>query len=164
MIISTRKKLYIAAACALILATALAIGHGAKAQESTRVVDWQQIQLCQSLGPAAPHPIWGVDSLSGCGCGEVGWEARGRVNWQAYAQGEYVGHERMPHVPEYRLRVDDQISFLYRMTREETGLPYELQVGDQIRVESLTGDGGTTAGGGTNDNIRRGAKVADSGC
>jgi polysaccharide export outer membrane protein len=155
MMNSTRKKLCIALACALILATSIILGRGAKAEESTRVVDWQQIQLCQSLGPAAPHPIWGVDSLSGCGCGEVGWKARGRVNWQAYAQGEYVGHERVPHVPEYRLRVDDQISFLYRLTREETALPYKLQVGDQIRVESLTGDSGTTAVAVTNDNIRR---------
>src|SRR5262245_44920580 len=33
------------------------------------------IRLCQALGPAAPYPIWGVDSLSsGCSCGEVGWD------------------------------------------------------------------------------------------
>ncbi|MCA9262070.1 MAG: hypothetical protein KDA61_22790, partial [Planctomycetales bacterium] len=62
----------------------------------------------QALSPAAPHPIWGVDSAAGRGCGEVGWESRGCVNWQAFAQGEYVGHARLPHVPEYRLRVDDQ--------------------------------------------------------
>ena len=100
--------------------------------------------MAQSLGPAAPHPIWAVDSMSGfrCGCpqGEVGWEARGCVDWQSYAQGEYVGHARVQHVPEYRLRVDDQIAFVFRLTREETSKPYELQVGDQIRVESLTGD------------------------
>ncbi len=45
--------------------------------------------LAQSLGPAAPHSIWAVDSMSsfGCGCrfGEVGWEARGCIDWQAYA-------------------------------------------------------------------------------
>jgi polysaccharide export outer membrane protein len=113
----------------------------------------------QPLGPAAPHPIWGVDSMAGfngCQTGEVGWEARGCVDWQAYAQGEYVGHARLPHVPEYRLRVDDQIAFVFRLTREETSRPYELQVGDQIRVESLTGDGPTTGEDAVeNDNIRR---------
>lgn len=115
--------------------------------------------LAQSLGPAAPHPIWGVDSMSGFGCGcqgEVGWDARGCVNWQAYAQGEYVGHERSPHVPDYRIRVDDQIAFVFRLTREESSRPYELQVGDRIRVESLTGDNQTNgADASENDNIRR---------
>lgn len=127
------------------------------ASRSAPVVDWSQIDLCQALGPAAPHPIWGVDSLSGCGCGEVGWEARGQVNWQAFAQGEYVGHARLAHVPEYRIRVDDQIAFVFRLTREVTGTPYELQVGDSIRVESLTGDTGSTSSDDTDseDNIRR---------
>jgi len=109
--------------------------------------------LCQALGPAAPNPIWGVDSTAGAGLGEVTWEARGQVDWQAYAQGEYVGHARSAHVPEYRIRVDDQIAFIFRLTREVTAKPYELQVGDQIRVESLTGDAG--AGDNAQDNIRR---------
>ncbi len=38
----------------------------------------------------------------------------GWIAWQAYAQGEYVGHARLAHVPEYRLRVDDQLDMLYR--------------------------------------------------
>ncbi len=110
----------------------------------------------QTLGPAAPHPIWAVDSLSGHGQGEVGWEARGQINWQAYAQGEYVGHARMAHVREYRIRADDQIAFIFRLTREETSQPYELQVGDRIRVESLTGDSPSANGGlPENDNISR---------
>ena len=49
--------------------------------------------------------------------------ARGYVDWQSYAQGEYVGHSRLPHVPEYRIRVDDQIAFVFRLTREETSTP-----------------------------------------
>lgn len=113
----------------------------------------------QALGPAAPHPIWGVDSMQGfqCGCpqGEVGWETRGCVDFQAYAQGEYVGHARIQHVPEYRIRVDDQIAFVFRLTREESSTPYELQVGDRIRVESLTGDNAGRGQQGQTDNIRR---------
>ncbi len=58
--------------------------------------------------------------------------------WQAYAQGEYVGHERLGHVPKYRLRVDDELDLIYRVTREETSTPYRLNVGDEIRVESFT--------------------------
>ena len=60
------------------------------------------------------------------------------MNWQPYAQGEYVGHGRTVHVPEYRLRVDDVLELVYRVTREETTGPYELNIGDQIRVESFT--------------------------
>ncbi|MEM9657608.1 MAG: polysaccharide biosynthesis/export family protein [Planctomycetota bacterium] len=121
------------------------------------LIDWRQVQLCQALGPAAPFSIWGVDSLAAGGCGEPGWEARGYVNWQAYAQGEYVGHARTPHVPEYRLRVDDRIAFVFRLTRDVTKKAYELQVGDRISVESLTADsGGQVAdGGAAADNIRR---------
>ncbi len=112
--------------------------------------------VAQSLSPAAPHPIWAVDSMASGGRGEVGWDARSYIDWQSYAQGEYVGHARLPHVPAYRIRVDDQIAFVFRLTREETSSPYELQVGDRIRVESLTGDN-PNANQQTpdNDNVRR---------
>ena len=122
-----------------------------------QVVNWHEIKLCQALGPAAPHPIWGVDSAASGGCGEVGWDARGCVDWQAYAQGEYIGHARAPHVGEYRIRVDDRIAFVFRLTRKVTGKPYEFQVGDTLRVESLTGDAGSNLENSAEvqDNIRR---------
>jgi len=94
------------------------------------------ILLCQALGPAAPCPICAVD-CSACDCSQ-GWEAARMIAWQAYAQGEYVGHFRLPHVSEYRLRVDDELDLIYRLTREETATPYKLNVGDQIQVESFT--------------------------
>ena len=118
-----------------------------------------QYQGSRCCNPAAPHPIWSVDSVDGCGKGEVGWKHRKYdINWQSYAQGEYVGHARTPHVPEYRLRVDDQIAFTFRLTRQESSTPYELQVGDTIRVESLTGDTqtpNTDDAASENDNIGR---------
>lgn len=95
-----------------------------------------EVRLCQALGPAAPHPIWGVDSLAVWGC-EPTWDHAGYIDWQAFAQGEYIGHFRTPHVPEYRFRVEDQIEFRYRRTREQTSEPYRLQVGDVISVISL---------------------------
>jgi polysaccharide export outer membrane protein len=63
------------------------------------------------------------------------------LTWQAYAQGEYVVHARTAHVSEYRLRVDDQLDMVYRLTREETPDPYRLNVGDEIHVESFTDAG-----------------------
>jgi polysaccharide biosynthesis/export protein len=102
-------------------------------------------QTCQPVTPAAPFPIWGVDSASGCGCGEVGWDARGIIPWQEFAQGEYVGHARAPHVPEYRVREGDVIAVYYRRTREELSRPYELQVGDRLRIESIVAGRGGAA-------------------
>ncbi len=96
------------------------------------------VRLCQALGPAAPCNVCAVD----CSCcdwsGRGGWERARAIAWQAYAQGEYVGHARTAHVPEYRLRVDDQLDLVYRLTREETSTPYRLNVGDEVRVESFT--------------------------
>src|SRR4029077_4280167 len=102
-------------------------------------------QFCQPLTPAAPFSIWGVDSAAGRGCGEVGWDARGMIPWQEFAQGEYVGHARIPHVPEYRVREGDVIAVYYRRTREAISRPYELQVGDRVRIESLSAGHGTAA-------------------
>ena len=89
---------------------------------------------------ACQPPIQGVDCLQGTGCGEPGWKCWGPIPWQALSQGEYVGPSRSPHVPEYRLRPDDQIDFVYRHNREELSHPYQLQVGDSIKLESLIDD------------------------
>jgi polysaccharide export outer membrane protein len=89
------------------------------------------------LGPAAPYDVCAIDCSTVCRC-RRGWEAARAADWQAYAQGEYVGHERTAHVPEYRLRVDDQLDMTYRLTRDETPTPYRLNVGDEVQVESFT--------------------------
>lgn len=62
----------------------------------------------------------------------------GTSTFNIYRQGEYIGPSRATHVPEYRLRVDDRLEFVYRLTREESATPYRLNVGDVIVVESLT--------------------------
>jgi len=61
----------------------------------------------------------------------------GPIPWQAFAQGEYIGPARGQHVPVYQLRVDDEVEFVYRLTREELSRGYPLEVGDAIRVESV---------------------------
>ena len=58
--------------------------------------------------------------------------------WEVFAQGEYVGPSRLPHVSEYRLRVDDQIEFVFRVTGRPSAGPYRLNVGDTLRIESRT--------------------------
>lgn len=101
----------------------------------------RRVVLCQALGPAAPHPVNGIDCVGGnCNCrhGEALWNARKPIAWQEYGQGEYIGPARPQHTPEYRVRVDDTLEFIYRLTRNESSKPYELNVGDVIKVESLT--------------------------
>ncbi len=67
-----------------------------------------------------------------------GWEHARLRRGQSYGHGEYLAQPRLAHTPEYRLRVDDQLELMYRLTREETSRPYRLNVGDEIRVESFT--------------------------
>lgn len=88
--------------------------------------------------PASPCPRCAVD---GSVCDPRhwgGWERARMIAWEKFAQGEYVGRARLAHVQEYRLRVDDELQIVYRVTREETSKPYRLNVGDQIRVESAS--------------------------
>jgi polysaccharide export outer membrane protein len=58
--------------------------------------------------------------------------------WEVFAQGEYIGPARTQHVPEYYLRVDDQVSFVFRLNGKPMSTPYRLNVGDVIRISSLT--------------------------
>src|SRR5690349_4163830 len=102
-------RLLVASSFAVVVAASLAYG-----QTFSPVA-------CQSCGPGAAcqPPIAGVDCAFGAGCGEPHWNSWGPIPWQAFAQGEYTGPARLPHVPEYRLRVDDEIEFVYRLKREE---------------------------------------------
>ncbi len=84
-------------------------------------------------------PIVGVQCVDGCvQCGHGGWRSEQPIPWEVFAQGEYIGPARLPHLPEYRLRVDDTIEFVYRLTGKVTAQPYRLNVDDELRIESLT--------------------------
>jgi polysaccharide export outer membrane protein len=58
--------------------------------------------------------------------------------WDIFAQGEYIGPARTAHVPEYFLRVDDTIEFVFRFTGKPSSKPYRLNVGDTVRIASVT--------------------------
>lgn len=99
-----------------------------------------QIQLCQACGPFESPSRVGVDCQGSGRCQQECWSASRPIPWQSLAQGEYVGPARTAHVDRYHVRVGDQIEFIYRRKREMTSTPYRLNVGDKIRVESLTDD------------------------
>lgn len=64
----------------------------------------------------------------------------GCVPWQAFSSSQYVEPARQPFVPEYRVRVGDQILFIYHVTRFETAHPYRIGVGDVISIDSDSHD------------------------
>ena len=81
--------------------------------------------------------LFGVNQFSGRGLKrESGWANAGSVPWEAFGFGEYIGPHRAPHVGEYRLRVDDELEFVYLLTREKSMEPYQLYVGDVIQISS----------------------------
>lgn len=98
---------------------------------------WAQM-MAPNCSPHDRQVLVGVDSTDPVCEGEPHWDARRPIPWQVFAQGEYVGPARTAHVPEYRLRVGDDLDFVYRLTRQETTRPYRLEVGDKVSIESLT--------------------------
>ena len=66
------------------------------------------------------------------------WKASQPIPWEVFAQGEYVGPARSAHVGVYRLRVDDILQLVYRLSGQVSLHPYRLNVRDRIRVESLS--------------------------
>lgn len=87
--------------------------------------------------PQASRSTLGVNEFSTRKFGrESRWGNSSEVPWEAFSYGEYIGPHRTPHVPEYRLRVNDQLEFVYLRTREKSLEPYQLYVGDQIQISS----------------------------
>ncbi len=112
------------------------VGPGPLAMEWVEVVDRQG--RVKSLRRCQERCLMGV-ACDGCpSCGEAGWHNRRPIPWQTMGQGEYIGPFRDVQVPEYRMRAGDELEFVYRLTREESQQPYELNVGDEIRFECLT--------------------------
>lgn len=95
---------------------------------------------------SAQPQLW-LPTESNCRCGvacppngcrhEPTWRTRQPIPWQVFAQGEYVGPARLAHVPQYHIRVDDIIRVVYGLTGAPSTRPYELAVGDIIKIESL---------------------------
>jgi polysaccharide export outer membrane protein len=69
---------------------------------------------------------------------EPRWMNAKQRPFEQYSYGEYVGPFRTPHVPDYRIRIGDQLEFVYLLTRRRSNEPYRLFVGDTIQVTSTT--------------------------
>ena len=79
----------------------------------------------------------GVDQFNEPGHGGTpSWNNPRMIPFESYGAGEYIGPSRTPHVNAYRLRVDDQIEFVFQVTRQSFGKGYQLSAGDVIRITS----------------------------
>ena len=95
---------------------------------------------------AAVCPRCGVDEAGQCCCQNGSWQTARMIQFDQFGQGEYVGPHRLHHVPRYRLRVDDQINLVYRLTRELSPTDYRFDVGDQLLIEAELSGGNSTTG------------------
>lgn len=90
-----------------------------------------------TLHAAPTRSLQGVDQFT---LGRKGAEAKWRdstcVPWESMAYGEYIGPYRRPAMGEYRLRVNDELELVYLRTRQKSVKPYQLFVGDSIRISS----------------------------
>ena len=71
-------------------------------------------------------------------CARNNWSNGHEIPWEQFGPGEYIGPHRTPHINEYRLRVGDQIEFVFQANRAQTAQQYRLSIGDTIRVVSAT--------------------------
>lgn len=94
------------------------------------------------VAPATAHrmptkSLQGVDQFTaGRNGAEAKWRDSGCVPWESMAYGEYIGPYRRPAMGEYRLRVNDELELVYLRTRQKSVKPYQLFVGDTIRISS----------------------------
>jgi len=89
----------------------------------------------RSNEPEYTKLMCGVDEHAAVGHGiEPTWNDSRMIPWENYSYGEYIGPARTPHVPTYRLRVDDQIEFVFQISRDNFGQGYRLSPGDVVRV------------------------------
>lgn len=102
------------------------------------------VQLCQALAPgetvATPAPTAAAEAPCGvCVDGSCPPAGLGLpYQFQQYQQGEFVARSRTQYVPNYRLRPDDELEFVFRITRDIQPDPYQINVGDEVRIESFT--------------------------
>ena len=92
----------------------------------------RQSQLLPAGAPCieqSPGPVKSILGVNECVASNLGREATFQdsqmVPWEMFAWGEYVGPERTPHVPEYRLRVG-QYRALFEIENENEIIVYRV--------------------------------------
>lgn len=90
-----------------------------------------------TAGACQPCTV-GIDCADNCAEHRQDWRDLHRYNFQPLAHGEYLGPIRLPATTDYRVRVGDQMRFVFILSRQGLADSYTLQVGDELQIESLT--------------------------
>ncbi|MCY3009545.1 MAG: polysaccharide biosynthesis/export family protein [Planctomycetota bacterium] len=72
--------------------------------------------------------------------GEKRWNDSASIDFQPLWHGEFIGPVRLPALLEYRIRVNDEITFTYIPNRDRVNEEYRLMVGDTIAISSVSDD------------------------
>lgn len=70
--------------------------------------------------------------------GEKRWRDARPIDFQPLWHGEYIGPVRLPSLLEYRVRINDEVTFTYIPNRQKTTEEYKLMVGDEISLDSIS--------------------------
>ena len=82
----------------------------------------------------------GIDCADNCGGARQSWKDLHQYPFQPLAHGEFMGPIRLPSTMDYRLRVGDQLSFVFIDSPSQLAGTYRLMVGDEVAIESATDD------------------------
>jgi polysaccharide biosynthesis/export protein len=79
-----------------------------------------------------------IDCADNCGGGIQSWKNLHPYPFGPLAHGEYLGPIRLPATLDYRLRVGDQLGFIFIDSPTQLFDTYRLMVGDELTIESNT--------------------------
>lgn len=92
----------------------------------------------QTTGGLCQPCTVGIDCADNTAGHRQDWRDLHRYNFQPLAHGEYLGPVRLPATTDYRIRVGDQLRFVFILSREVLADSFPLQVGDELQINSLT--------------------------
>lgn len=101
------------------------------------------VQMCPPQQPTGVTSAACKPCITGIDCsqdpsGEKRWGDAQRISFDPLWHGEYIGPVRLPSLLEYRIRINDEITFTYIPNRQKTIEEYKLMVGDEISLDSIS--------------------------
>lgn len=101
------------------------------------------VRLCPPQQPTGVTSGACQPCITGIDCaqdpvGEKRWSDAQSIEFQPLWHGEYIGPIRLQHLLEYRVRINDEITFTYIPNRNKTLEEYKLMVGDEISLDSIS--------------------------
>ena len=86
---------------------------------------------CQGCGVA-------IDCADNCGPYRQSWRDLHPYNFSPLAHGEWIGPVRLPSNFDYRVRVGDQLRFVFVLSRQVSSSTFPLRVGDELEINSVS--------------------------